>query len=97
MYEKSEQELRQVPIESRRVTPRAVTRGGSIATQGTLDLPLQGVRESFFNISLPHLPPQDVKRNPRAAALKGHDLRGHDSERTLRADSEEACDVKDLV
>ena len=97
VYEKSERELRQIPVESRWVLPRAVTRAGSIATQGTLGLPLQGVRESFFNISLPHLPTQDVKQNSKAAALKGHDLRGHDSERTLQADSEEACDVKDLV
>lgn len=97
MYEKSERELRQVPAESRRVPPRAVARGGSIATQGTLDLPFQGVRESFFNISLPHLPQQDVKRNLEAPDLKGHDLKGHDSERTLQTDFEEVCDVKDLV
>ena len=99
VYEKSEQELRPVPVpvESTRVPPRVLARGESIATQGTLDLPLQGVRESFFNISLPHLPPQDVKRNLEAANLKGRGLRGHDSERTLRADSDEACDVKDLV
>ena len=99
VYEKSEQELRQVPVpvESMRVAPRAVTRGVSVATEGTLDLPLQGVRESFFNISLPHLPQQDVKHSPEAANWKGRGLRGHDSERTLRADSDEACDVKDLV
>ena len=97
VYEKSNRELRQVAAESRRVPPRAVARGGSIATQGTLDLPFQGVRESFFNISLPHLPQQDVKHNMEAADLKDHDLKGHDSERTLRADFEEVCDVKDLV
>lgn len=90
-YVKSEREPRQVPAEVGRA-PRSVGRESS-ATEGTLGLPLQGLRESFFNISIPHLPYRDVKDDFSEAL----DLRGQESKGSLRMDVGELSDVKDIV
>ncbi len=89
-YTKSERELQHVPVEIRRV-PRSVGQESS-ATERSLGLPLQGIRESFFNISIPHLPHRDAK-----SELNAPDLRGQESEGTLRMDFGELRDVKDIV
>lgn len=93
VYIKSERELQQVLTECRRVPPRSVVEESSAtAMERSLGLPLQGVRESFFNISIPHLSHQDVKND-----LEAPDLRGQTSERTLQTDFEELRGVKDMV
>lgn len=90
VYTKSERELQQVPAEVRRA-PWCVAQDSS-ATEGTLGLPWQGVRESFFNTSIPHLPHCYVKNE-----LDAPDLRGQKSEGSLQMDVGELRDVKDMV
>lgn len=90
VYLKSERELQHVPAEVRRA-PRSVAEESS-ATERTEGLPWQGVRESFFNISIPHLPHRDVEND-----LNAPDLRGQESERSLQMNIEELRDVKDIV
>lgn len=91
-YVKSEREARQVAAEVGRA-PRSVGRESSATEEGTLGLPLQGLRESFFNISIPHLPYRDVKDDFSEAP----DLRGQGSEGSLRMDVGGLSDVKDVV
>lgn len=91
VYTKTERELRRDPQKERRA-PRSVAQEPS-ATEKSLGLPLQGVRESFFNISIPHLPHPDVKKMD----MNAPDLRGQESESSLRMDFGELCDVKDIV
>lgn len=89
VYVGSERELRQVPAEVGR-EQRSVAHESN-ATEG---LPLQGLRESFFNISIPHLPYRDAKID---LLLQAPDLRGRESEGSLRLDCGELGDVKDIV
>lgn len=93
VYIESARELRQVPVaaEDRRAS-WFMTRASS-ATEGTLGLPLQGVRESFFNISIPHLPQRDVENDVKALP----DLEGQGSQGSLPTDLGELSDVKDIV
>ena len=93
VYAKSERELQHVPpaAEDRRA-PLSVVRASS-ATERTLELPLQGVRESFFNISIPHLPQPDVDSDLKASL----DSQGQGFQGRLSTDCEEPSDAKDLV
>lgn len=90
VYIKSERELQQVPAEDGK-KPRSVVRESN-ATEKTLDLPLQGVRESFFNISIPHLPQRDVENDFIAS-----DSPGQESEGSLPTHVGEFHEVKDIV
>ena len=89
VYVKSERELQQIGVEDRKKPSLAEEPS---APEKTLGLPWQGVRESFFNISIPHLPRSDVKNE-----LDPSDSPGHESEGSLPTHFGELCDVKDLV
>lgn len=92
MYVKPEWELQHVcPVDVGGRAPRVVVRESGVMEEG-LGLPLQGVRESFFNISIPHLPHRDVKTD-----LNAPDVRGQESEASLPMDSGELRDVKDII
>ena len=90
VYTKSERELQDIPAEVQRA-PWTPARE-SVATDKTVDLPLQGVRESFFSISVPHLPQDDVRDG-----LKAHGLRGQKSRGSITKESEALRDVKDII
>ena len=64
----------------------------SLDTEGTLHLPLQGVRESFFEMSVPHLWEHGGKDD-----LKEPGMRGQGSEGSLSKECGERRDVKDIV
>ena len=89
-YTKSERELQDVPAEVQRAPWSPAQE--SVATERTLDLPLQGVRESFFSISVPHLPQDDVRDGVKAPGLRGQESKG-----SLMKESEELRDVKDII
>ena len=89
-YTKSERELHDIPVEVQRAPWSPAQE--SVATERTLDLPLQGVRESYYNISNPHLPQDDVREGLKAPGLRGQKSRGR-----LMKESEEFRDVKDIV
>ena len=65
---------------------------GSLDTEMTLDLPLQGVRESFFEMSVPHLREHDEKDDLRAPGTQGQG-----SEGSLSKEGGELRDVKDII
>ena len=90
-YTKTERELQDVPAEVQRA-PWSPARE-SVATERTLDLPLQGVRESFFNFSVPYLSQHDIKDDPN----KTSELRGQESEGSLLKEGGELRDVKDII
>ena len=90
-YTKSERELKQVPAEVERA-PWSPALQESLDTEGTLNLPLQGVRESFFEISVPHLRGRDGKDE-----LRGSGTRGQGSEGSLSKEGGELRDVKDII
>ena len=91
VYTKSEREMQQMPGEVRRASWSPARQ--STATERTLDLPLQGVRESFFNISVPHLPQRyDVKDKSEAPSWHGQE-----SEGSLMKESGELRDMKDII
>ena len=90
-YTKSERELQQQGPAQERRAPRSVAQESS-AMERSRGLPLQEVRESFFNISIPHLPHHDVK-----SEMNAPDLRGQESESSLQVDFGDFYDVKDIV
>ena len=64
----------------------------SLHTEMTLDLPLQGVRESYFEMSVPHLRQHDEKDDLRAPGMQGQR-----SEGSVSKDCGELRDVKDII
>lgn len=86
---RSEREMQQVDAEDRKRP--SVAEEPSVPEQ-TVGLPWQGVRESFFNISIPHLPHSHVKNE-----LDVCNSPGQESEGDLPAHFGELCDVKDIV
>ena len=65
-------------------------------TERTLDLPLQGVRDSFFNISVPHLPPEQGGGG-KGGGLEASALHGHGSEGSLMKGGGDNRDVNDII
>ena len=95
VYTKSERELEQVPVEVQRAAWSPARE--SVATDRTLDLPLQGVRESFFNISVPHLQQRSDDGNVKDG-LQAPNLRGQESEGSFtKDDCGELKDVNDII
>ena len=90
-YTKTEREVDPMPVEVRRA-PWSPNGHDSAATDKTLDLPLQGVRESFFDLSIPHLRQHDGKSDLRAPGM-----RGQESEGSLMKEGGELRDVKDII
>ncbi len=64
---------------------------------GTLELPMQGVRESFFRISVPYLAERGDDDGDGEGGFGAPGLRGQGSEGSLMREGGEVRDVKDII
>ena len=93
-YTRSERELKQVvvvPAEVQRAAWSPALTKKSLDTEMTLELPLQGVRESFFEMGVPHLREHDGLGAPGMQGGQGS------SEGSLSKECGEVRDVKDII
>ena len=80
-----------VPAEVQRAAWSPALTKKSLDTEMTLELPLQGVRESFFEMGVPHLRGHDGLGAPGMQGGQGS------SEGSLSKEGEEVRDVKDII
>ena len=97
-YTRSERGLKKqvvvVPAEVQRAAWSPALTKKSLDTEMTLELPLQGVRESFFEMGVPHLRGHDDGKDGLGApGMQG----GQGSEGSLSKEGEEVRDVKDII
>ncbi len=64
---------------------------------GTLELPMQGVRESFFRISVPYLLERGDGDGDGEGGVGAPGLRRQGSEGSLMREGGEVRDVKDII